>query len=397
MSLTAKSSPKQDRSWRTVLPVHPAAEPFPVMTAEELKTLGTDILKNGFTSPIVLWRPDPKSPAQLLDGRNRLDAIEMATGKPVEVGTHNIRAGEFLATGIVTELDGRKVDPWDYAVSANIHRRHLTTEQRQHALITFIARAPEKSDRQLGKEAGVDHKTIASARAKGEDVGSIPHIPTRTDTKGRQQPARKRSPRNMRLNGIRRAMKLGPDIMAKITGTALDSAAEMDALILLNRGEPEGESSKSVKQLAAAAAEGQQVSAVEYIDSGAAFRGEDISSDSASKTDPPPPSDDGPNSASEAERLRAHNEQPEAENARLQAKIAGLKSEIADLKAAAKSAPASKSGSRCSICHETKPATLRPAFICDECVRIFDVREAMPTPDDGLDIPAPLRREEMPS
>src|SRR5262249_36802797 len=68
------------KSWRDVLQIHPAAELFPLMTPDELRVLGEDIKKNGLTSPIVLWRSHPQAPAQLLDGRNRLDAIEIATG-----------------------------------------------------------------------------------------------------------------------------------------------------------------------------------------------------------------------------------------------------------------------------------------------------------------------------
>ena len=49
-------------SWRDVLPIHPAANLFPDMTSDELRTLGEDIVKNGLTSAIVLWQPDPKSP-----------------------------------------------------------------------------------------------------------------------------------------------------------------------------------------------------------------------------------------------------------------------------------------------------------------------------------------------
>jgi len=66
---------KTRSSWRDNLPIHPAAELLPLMTSEELQTTGADIVKNGLTAPIALWRADPKSPAQLLDGRNRLDAI----------------------------------------------------------------------------------------------------------------------------------------------------------------------------------------------------------------------------------------------------------------------------------------------------------------------------------
>jgi hypothetical protein len=71
--------------------------------------------------------------------------------------------------------------------------RNLTLEQRQAALIELIARTPKKSDRQIAKQAGVDHKTIAKARAKGVDVGNVPHVSTRIDTKGRKQPAGKKS------------------------------------------------------------------------------------------------------------------------------------------------------------------------------------------------------------
>jgi hypothetical protein len=60
-------------SWRDVLPVHPAAELFPVMSEGVIKELGEDIKKNGLRSPVVLWR-DYEGHLSLLDGRNRLDA-----------------------------------------------------------------------------------------------------------------------------------------------------------------------------------------------------------------------------------------------------------------------------------------------------------------------------------
>jgi hypothetical protein len=187
---------QQGRSWRDDLPIHPAAELFPRMTAEELKTTGADIVKNGLTSPIVLWRANPKSPKQLLDGRNRLDAIELVTGLPVRFeqdGSFGTEDKKFHASPCYARILDHRVDPWAYVTSANILRRHLTAEQRQHALIALIARTPEKSDRQLGKEIGVDHKTIASARAKGETTGEISPVEKRVgkDGKARKQPAKK--------------------------------------------------------------------------------------------------------------------------------------------------------------------------------------------------------------
>jgi hypothetical protein len=168
------------------------------MSADRLRELGKDIVENGLNLPIELWRAHPKGEAELLDGRNRLDAIEVVTGKPLEIGGPSLMAGDFLATDKVIELDGRCVDPYARVVSLNILRRDLKAEDRQNALINLIARTPEKSDRQFGEEVGVDHKTIARARAKGEDVGRIPHVKTRTDTKGREQPSRKPSGRERR-------------------------------------------------------------------------------------------------------------------------------------------------------------------------------------------------------
>jgi hypothetical protein len=51
---------------------------------------------------------------------------------------------------------------------------------------------PEKSNRAIAEEIGVDHKTVGKARAGLEDVGTIPHVETRTDSIGRQQPATKK-------------------------------------------------------------------------------------------------------------------------------------------------------------------------------------------------------------
>jgi hypothetical protein len=140
-------------SWRSALPIHPAAELFPRMSPDELRALGEDIVKSGLKSPIVLWRPDCRSPPSLLDGISRLDAIEVANGSPVIVGAPSITAGEhFLARDKVIELD-KSVDPYSYVVSANIHRRHLTAKQKRELIAKLLKATPEKSDRQRASES----------------------------------------------------------------------------------------------------------------------------------------------------------------------------------------------------------------------------------------------------
>jgi hypothetical protein len=124
-------------SWRDTIDIHPAAELFPRLTEAELRTLGQDVVANGLTSPIVLWRPDERSPARLLDGISRLDAIELETGCPAEIGPPSLAAGEFLALDKVIVLD-KSVDPYAYVISANIHRRHLTIEQKRELIAKLL-------------------------------------------------------------------------------------------------------------------------------------------------------------------------------------------------------------------------------------------------------------------
>src|SRR5262245_25168346 len=166
------TQPANQRRWRDVLPVHPAAELFPLMSEAELRELGEDIIKNGMTSPIALWRADPKAQVQLLDGRNRLDAIELVTGKPVEIGAPSLMAGEdFLACDKVIVLDGKKTEPYAYVISANIHRRHLTAEKKRELIAELLKATPEKSNRQIAETVKADNKTVASVRAEKEATG----------------------------------------------------------------------------------------------------------------------------------------------------------------------------------------------------------------------------------
>jgi hypothetical protein len=68
-------------TWRDVIKVHPAAELFPMMSEAERRELGENIRQHGLYEPIILTSGEGKTddPANysLLDGRNRLDAMEL--------------------------------------------------------------------------------------------------------------------------------------------------------------------------------------------------------------------------------------------------------------------------------------------------------------------------------
>jgi N6-adenosine-specific RNA methylase IME4 len=106
-----------NKPWRDVLPIHPAAEMFPLMSQDELRELGEDIEKYGLKSRVTFWAEKPGEEKFLLDGRNRLDAMEMAGLDP-----HSCSQ--------VTLYGNQGVDPCEYVISVNLKRRHLNESQR---------------------------------------------------------------------------------------------------------------------------------------------------------------------------------------------------------------------------------------------------------------------------
>ena len=162
------------------------------------------------TAPIVWWTAREadigKTPApkyQLIDGRNRLDAMEMVGIEVIEFSgktpTFNnewvweeVRYGEGVpqrnATGQSTV---ERTNPWEYVLSANAHRRHLNSKQKRDLIAVALKAQPEKSNRMIANLTKADHKTVAAVREKLERCGEIPCVSTIEDTKGRKQPTHK--------------------------------------------------------------------------------------------------------------------------------------------------------------------------------------------------------------
>lgn len=86
---------------------HPAADLFPMLAQPELRQLADDIKNNGLMDAVVLFQ------GEVLDGRNRLAACELANVEP-----------HFV------DVAGSVESPVLYVISRNLHRRHLSTSQR---------------------------------------------------------------------------------------------------------------------------------------------------------------------------------------------------------------------------------------------------------------------------
>src|SRR5689334_594923 len=131
-------------TWCEIIEVHPAADLFPMMSEGELNELAADIAENGQRVGIILWTPErpedvrpQKGPDKiyLLDGRNRLDAIERAYSDPEDrvCAIDGALSYDPRNGGTATLLYGDD-DPFETVISANIHRRHLTAAQKREII-----------------------------------------------------------------------------------------------------------------------------------------------------------------------------------------------------------------------------------------------------------------------
>jgi DNA-binding transcriptional regulator YhcF (GntR family) len=89
---------------------HPAADLFPMMQGKQWEEFKEDIRQNGFQESVTLYKN------QILDGRNRYKAaieLDMIDDLPI------------------SEIDDdHQFDPFQWVISRNLHRRHLTESQR---------------------------------------------------------------------------------------------------------------------------------------------------------------------------------------------------------------------------------------------------------------------------
>jgi hypothetical protein len=136
------------------LQFHPLADIFPLMEGAEFNELVADIKANGLCECIVLYD------GMILDGRNRYRACLKAGFEPVTI-------------------DGGKLikNPAAYVISANIHRRHLTAEQKRELIAKLIkgnAREVRSADRR-DREGEPSHRR-GRAHQDGGTWASCPRL-----------------------------------------------------------------------------------------------------------------------------------------------------------------------------------------------------------------------------
>jgi hypothetical protein len=196
--------------WRNVFKVHPGCAVFPAMSPDQLRALGEDIKANGLQATIKYVRyhrgtgqydsrrgKEGDTGLILIDGRNRLDAMELV-GEGVPTTVEEIEFDLINFEKVEVKDDAEIVA---YIVSANIHRRHLTTEQKIDLVEKVIKLNPKISSRRAAKLAGVSPTTATKARGKLERSGDVSTVDTSIDTRGRRQPVRRKTTTPKKLRG----------------------------------------------------------------------------------------------------------------------------------------------------------------------------------------------------
>lgn len=115
--------------------IHPAAALFPMMSKAELKELSDDIVDSGQRLPVMLWRN------QVIDGRNRLTACELAGVEPL--------------TKDCTKEFATEEDVIQFVVSMNLKRRNLSSSERATIgvkMLPLLKKAAKERQAEGGKK-----------------------------------------------------------------------------------------------------------------------------------------------------------------------------------------------------------------------------------------------------
>ena len=186
------------KSWRDILPVHPACAAFRDFSHEDLVKMGEDILARHLEQPIVIHKKADGT-LELLDGKNRLDAMELV-GITFEITKTEKKLGYTFGLdapdGVITcgyrglasdcfrleyELSDRQIA--DLVIALNVHRRHLSTADKQRAIVALLKADPQQSDRHTRGRAQPVRKAKAKSKLSAAEAAQIERTSVALDGK----------------------------------------------------------------------------------------------------------------------------------------------------------------------------------------------------------------------
>lgn len=148
---------------------------MPPLSPEEYQELTEDIRANGIQVPVIV---DEDGVA--IDGHHRQRIAEQL----------GIDCPTVVKSGL-SDAEKRTM-----ALNLNLHRRHLTREQKRQIVEASLKADPQLPDREHARRTGTSHVTVGSTRKELEKSGQIDHFSERLDprTGNASQPATKSRP-----------------------------------------------------------------------------------------------------------------------------------------------------------------------------------------------------------
>lgn len=207
-------------------------------------------------------------------GHNRLDHIKR---RIIDARIRVVRGGSEWIEGsleiAIAMREGRDAVPENISFSGWLKQNNLNYyDKNDRAALIGMASDIELARTVLAESSSrsyqmiwTKHKNRFPSVRKKPTVESAQVESSPTNRKRRHMPGRAQ---------LFRTMKLGDEAMNKIKGTSLDSSDELDELVMLNRGAPEGKLTEVVARLIDDAARGEPVSAiVKGVEMGGGRRG----------------------------------------------------------------------------------------------------------------------------
>src|SRR6516164_11244575 len=151
----------------TTLDPHPFSAMSPSISDDDFGKLAADIKLNGLHQPIIRYQ------GKILDGNNRYRACELVKIAP--------RFADFA---------GDDAGARNYVISANIHRRHLSPDQRREIIATLLKDNPGQSNRMIAAQTNTSHHTVEAVRTELEAGGQIAHQSKTVGKDGVAQPTK---------------------------------------------------------------------------------------------------------------------------------------------------------------------------------------------------------------
>lgn len=134
-------------------PGRPKYQPLPDLPPDEFSVLKADIEASGLQYPVI-----QDELGNTLDGHQRQRALS-------ELGITNYP---------VKVVGGLSEDEkWEYALSVNVKRRHLTTAQKRELIENELRRKPDRANNWIAEILGVSDMTVQTVRRKLESTSQI--------------------------------------------------------------------------------------------------------------------------------------------------------------------------------------------------------------------------------